>query len=912
MPYTATLDDLLTSLQRGETLLVPNGRAARELRSAYDAHQRAQGLGTWEPASVQAWSQWTNGLYNELIVDGVETRLLLNAAQQHSLWCEIVADDPPPGSLDSTDALAELAASAFQLAAAWNALSRLRTAANGPLGNADTRIFARWAEEFQRRCTAQKILPAALLEGSLSQHIAAKTAGSPAVLKLVGFSSFMPAQQTLLETLERRGTQIVRLNLAAAGEPALHASVLAEETADELRFAAHWLRQTLEIAQQKGQSPRIALLVPGLEAERAALEAELRATLAPELQSVAEDLSSTPWEFSTGVPLGSLGLIADALDILRWTTAALPLTRISALLLSPYLSLQDGREQAAQLDAAIRRKEKLLRPELTLSAFMALLETRNSTLTWPRNLATELTRSGDLARPRSYADWTELLRGLVQSTGWPNSELRELSATEFEATRTWDSVLDLVATLDFSGRRVPLSTALEVIELQVQKTQFAPPSTRAAVQIMTPAEAEGSAFDAVLFLHATDENWPARERTHPLLPWQLQKELAMPGTDPVRSAERARSFTNALLASTNTILFTSAKGDANGHLRVSPLLSELKIEPMQATALVKAASPDEPLTYEIVRDDAPLPPLPTAEVHGGATVLKLQAACGFLAFAQLRLNAKEPETSDLGLDARESGNLIHDVLHLFWREVKDSRTLASLTEEQRRERLGDCIDKTLAAEGRRLASAWDEAYIRMLRERLLRLLMPWLEVELARSPFAVLDTEREEFVTVGPLQLKVRMDRIDNILDEAGERLGEAYIDYKTGAAGSPAQWNGLRPDEPQLPLYTLISPEPEKVMGLAFAKLRVGKEMRYNGLQAQSGIFGGSAKKQVDLVGQIAEWKLTLVQLAEDFAAGRVDVDPKQYPQTCAHCGQRMLCRVNPADLRHTDAEDETEETDG
>ena len=45
-------------------------------------------------------------------------------------------------------------------------------------------------------------------------------------------------------------------------------------------------------------------------------------------------------------------------------------------------------------------------------------------------------------------------------------------------------------------------------------------------------EAEGSSFDAVVFLHVTDANWPAPERVHPLLPWALQRALKMPGSDP--------------------------------------------------------------------------------------------------------------------------------------------------------------------------------------------------------------------------------------------------------------------------------------------------------------------------------------------------------------------------------------------
>jgi probable DNA repair protein len=422
---------------------------------------------------------------------------------------------------------------------------------------------------------------------------------------------------------------------------------------------------------------------------------------------------------------------------------------------------------------------------------------------------------------------------------------------------------------------------------------------------MVPAEAEGSLFDAVLFLRATDENWPAPERPHPLLPWSLQKDLAMPGTDPLRTAARAREFTSALLAGSGRVLFTCAKADANGHLRPSPLLAELALPQMDPSELIAPSSVAQPVASDLVADDAPLPALPQAEINGGATVLKLQAACGFLAFAQLRLNASEPESNALGLDAAESGTLVHRVLHIFWGQVKNQDTLASLSEAQRRELLAGCIDQAIADERRRLSGDWDEAYIQLQRERLLRVLVPWLGLELERSPFAVIATERDEIVTVGPLKLRVRMDRIDNILDADGNRLGELYIDYKTGAAANPAQWTGERPDEPQLPLYTLLS-QPEEVMGVAFAKVRAGDEMKYAGLQANPLTLGPKSKKPQDIVTSIAEWERILTQLAEDFATGRAAVSPKQYPKTCAHCGQRLLCRLDPGSLLALEEADE------
>jgi probable DNA repair protein len=895
MSSAVSIAELLTFLESGEALLLPNSGAARELRAAYDARQRGRGLAAWEPASVLAWAQWTSGLYSELVVGGAETRLVLNAAQEQSLWREIISDDPPTDALGSDESLAELAASAFKLAGAWNATARLHASAT----NEDTRTFAKWADEFVKRCVKQSYLSAGMLEAALTQHVVAGSLEAPRVLRLVGFGNLTPAQVSLLEAMAGRGTTVAHLTLSGEGDDIVHAKVLAESPHAEIELAARWIRQRLE-AVSVDELPRIAVLVPDAGGERAEIEEIFREVLAPELQSIETDLSSTPWEFSSGVPLSSLALIADAMDIVRWASGPLPQQRITALVLSPYLG--SDREAAAQTDARIRSKEKLLRPELGLDAFVTLLEKHNSAMVWPKNLATELARSGDVARTRSYADWMEFFRKLVQATGWPGQESRALSAAEFEMTRAWDGVLDLVSTLDFGGRRVSMATALEALEMQVQATQFVPPSNNAPVQVMTPSEAEGIFVDAVLFLHATDENWPPRERTHPLLSWQLQSSLRMPGTDPARAVERTRAFTEDLLKRTKAVLFFSAKEDESGHLRPSPLLSHLGLSAIEPDALASSLPAEERVACDVFTDDSELPTLPSPVVQGGARVLQLQAACGFRAFAELRLKANGPDTADIGLDAMESGSLVHDVLQRFWKETKTHAELAAMSAEMRDERLRRCTEEAIAKQRSRPVSRWDDAYLSVVRERLLQLLKPWMELELARSPFTVLDTERKESISVGPLTLEVRIDRIDSA------EGGSVLIDYKTGASARPSQWAAPRPEEPQLPLYTLLL-EPDEVKAIAFAKILAGEKLAWLGMQAEAGIL--PMKRTDDLLVHIDEWRVELTRLAEEFAEGHATVSPKQYPQTCVYCAQRILCRVDPATLARL-AEDEQDDADG
>jgi ATP-dependent helicase/nuclease subunit B len=939
MSAPLTLAELLPRLDARELLILPTPRAAARLYDAFDHHQRSSGRAVWEPAMALAWTQFLRGLWSELVLNGAEPRLLLNPAQEHALWREIVAESFT-AALGSADALAELAQSAWQLAAQHNALARLRATGN----THDSRIFADWANTFNRRCEQHGYLSPALLESALQQHLSNHSLAGPTNLTLIGFLEKTPAQQSLLAALDDAGTAISEHTLLSANSDSTHAWTTTPSERDEFTFAARWTRTLLEA----NPSASIAILVPDLADARAGLEDALRETLAPELQSIRSDLAAAPWEFPTGPALAALPLIADALRLAHW--AAHPLDAVTALLLSPYLAqtaLEPDRNAAARFDATNLRRAPMLRDEIKLPWLLSVasrnLANRNlanhdaepsgepqpAILTALRDFQSLLNRT-DLLRPRSYADWTEVLRDNLRSVGWPGA--RELNATEFAATRAWDGLLDNLATLDFAGRRVSYTAVLAELDRQARATPFTAPATHAPVQVMSPADSAGCSFDAVLFLRATDANWPAPERTHPLLSWPLQRSLAMPGADPARTAARARAFTGDLLQRCGQTLFTHAAEDADGHLRPSTLLAALHLqqvdiaefsgwstqppapgrvsgEPQMLTEIQGCGELQQPIALESFPDNSPLPPLPTANVPGGARVLTLQAACGFRAFAELRLRATAPDAPTLGLDAGESGSVLHRALQTFWSRLRTQKALRDLSPDDRTRILAESIDTAIP---RRIRpdGAWDNAYLALQKDRLLAVLTPWLEHELQRGPFEVLAIEAEQEVSVGPLTFEVRLDRIDRILSADEEATAFFLVDYKSGLSGHPRDWETERPNDPQLPLYALLH-EPAELKGLAFAKVRAGKEMRWLGLQSEDGLLPASrANHLVELEYLLQDWRTHLTRLAEEFASGDTRVAPRDFHKDCPRCTQRLLCRVDFATLTDTPSEEEEEET--
>jgi ATP-dependent helicase/nuclease subunit B len=936
-------------------------------------------ISAWDAWTAGLWHRLLlEGHASALLLNRSQEQTLWRAI----LESEVEADegeadraDRHAASLRPADSLAALAADAWLLLHAYRARRRLHASA----GSADTRAFERWASEFERRAALSNYLSAAQLPevlraafsgGNLQPALPGRDGESQGFL-LVGFDSKTPAQTALLEAAQAAGARIAEFHPQSPSEshpqspgapsfPVLSERVgpirprsgqatlfrgtppepnghptppisliRANDGHEELTSCARWLRARL--TERPGS--RLAVIVPAIEAERAEIDRVFRQILSPELEDIAAPAHSGPFEFSLGVPLARTAMVATALDILRWAVGPLPLDRVSALLLSPHFAPARAAARAetspehlarAEFDAFILRRRPFLQPEISVDALLDLASRPKSSPSLPallkhlRALRPLFRYLDSSAIERAHADWAATIHELLEAAGWADPARDD--SVEFQTRRKWESALDELATLDFFGLRVRLPQALAALERIAAQTLFAPQSRHAPIQIMGPLESAGSSFDALWFLRAGDLTWPAATSPNPLLPWHLQRELAMPGADPARDSAHARRITERIAASAPIVLFSYAQETADGHQRASPCLAGLDLTPSSVAGLALSEPAPTFIHVEEVVDDATIPPPPDRVLHGGAGILQTQAACGFRAFAEKRLFSAALDARELGLDPRERGNLVHVVLEGFWAEVETQAALARLTTAERDAALARAIDRALTRHTTGAAPGWGRAYLDTERERLLKLLRPWLDYELhQRPPFAIRSREESlEDVRIGPLRLNIRVDRVDTSLLD-GEPAGEIILDYKTGPA-RPADWLGVRPDAPQLPLYAAVSAQlaatgpptataplaasaqlaaTAQLAAVAFASIRPGKDLGLAGYEARGGVLPKPAKLKADsLAAQVDAWRTVLTALAEDFHSGQARVSPKQYPTTCRTCQQRLLCRLDPAKL--------------
>jgi ATP-dependent helicase/nuclease subunit B len=909
------------ALTSGATLLTPNERSARTLRRAYASTQSTP---TWTPPPILSLETWLHTLWTQLVVTGHETRLLLNPLQQQALWRQIIESDGEVSGLRSPDALAQLALDAFHQLHRYNGRSRLHDFA----ASTDARAFDRWAQAFDRLCLRERYLTPAQLPLALSlapqlDLSSRSEAEGPAVafsqataeshqpeLLLIDFDHIHPALTSFLPPHTRLTTEV----------PTQSAVLYqATDAANELHQAAHWAAAHLA----ENRSADLVLIVPNLADRRHQIDRVFHPIL-------SEQGGQQNYEFSLGLPLAHAEPISTALTLLRWPLEPLPVETISALLLSPSLPTPSS---AIAFDVQVLRQQTLLRPELSLEAFLQLL-TRgpfadamaplaSSLRALLRTAATEnlLPPAPGIEGPRqSHAGWADTFRTLLEAVAWSTSTTQ--SSLAFQLRRAWDSALDSLCTLDFDATLVPATAALQSLTRITRDTIFAPESRSAPLQIMGPLELAGLPADALWFLSADDQTWPPTPPSNPLLPWQLRRELGLPGADPTLADSNAAALTHRLAHAAPEIVFSYPARDENGPRRPSPFLRDLHLTPFEdsqhpihRSLATISSTTTSPAPLETIEDTEPLPTLaPGTLVLGGARVLELQSACSFRAFAEFRLHSTQPDSRSLGLDARDRGIQVHRIMQAFWDHLQTQQALKLLPADERQSLLNHCIEQALqrltkspGAPSQTVPSfevgshnpnpaptqtPWESAYLEVQRKRLRALLNPWLDFETTRSPFTVLQQELAESATIGPLTLKLRADRIDQT------PTGTFLLDYKTGPA-TPSDWLTDRPAAPQLPLYAVhaaVTHPDQPIAGLAFALLRAGDDLDLCGLTDDPTLIHKPGKMPWPaLEDQISDWYRVLTNLAEAFAQNDPILNPRDSLKTCKHCTQRILCRLDP-----------------
>jgi ATP-dependent helicase/nuclease subunit B len=515
-------------------------------------------------------------------------------------------------------------------------------------------------------------------------------------------------------------------------------------------------------------------------------------------------------------------------------------------------------------------------------------------------------------------EWADKVPQLLETIGWPGADSK--TSVQFQEMRRWQQALDTAGSLGFDGRRISWQEFLADLEHTAADILFTPQSSDAPIQIVGPAESAGLSADAVWFLGADEDSWPGVASMHPFLPAKVQREFEMPHSAHDLDWRFSSAITNRLLSSAQEVHFSYATQVEGVETGPSRLIQQLVCAP-QPLAANQYPPVHEPQVAAPFIDSTTVG-FHLNQLSGGAGVLSWQSQCPFKAFASARLDAKDWNAAEFGLSAKQRGQILHAVLHSLWsgkppgiksqNDLIAIKDLVAFVETHVNAGMQSALPHEIFAQV-------PPSYLELEKIRLDRLIHEWIDFEKSRAPFEVQQVEAERTVTIAGLSMKLRLDRVDRLID--GSPL---VIDYKTGNV-NPRSWDLPRPDDLQLPLYKVFGLEPLQPSlfdnyagpargGLVFARVRTGDICLTGRITDAKGLVksdlpGNSSLVRRKLTGfEELQWKEYIQQMAEDFLHGRAEVNPREFPKTCERCGLQAVCRVQEPE-NHGSAEDERDD---
>jgi ATP-dependent helicase/nuclease subunit B len=896
--------EILDYLAKGGLVVSANPRASRVLRRAYADSQLAKSVSAWHSPTVADWSSFLSGFWQEHVFAVENPPILLTPLQESWLWQRILKGQPEARSVMEMEPLAKLAERAYLLLSEYDSHPQRQHpwSIRSEDSLSDPEAFRRWAAAFDRECSKLHAVSRSQLAAIVAKDIRENITAAPEEIRLLGFDRLTPAQDTVLDALKDAGCVVSALDMRVDNTGS-HI-VLAKNCEDEIATCASWLRFFLAGNRDK----RVAVIAPNVQPIRGHMERVFRRVLLPDSMQIAQSPAPLPFEFSLGIPLATVPIVRGALLLLRWLSHPLLAEEVSWLLLSGFIApVAADILGLAEIDSAVRNSG-LMPLEMSLTSFLSeksLVSTSSAAKTL-RDRLFRMQKMG-VGKPRRPAmEWTERSLELLTIAGWPGTGGSD--SVDYQARKKFVQLTESIASIGFEDSLVEEQDFLSFLEKQAHDAIFAPESQDALVQILGPAESAGQTFDAVWFLGADENNWPAIGRPHPLLPIAVQRSVGMPHTNTAADLEFAQNVTARILQISPVAIFSYSQQNVDGALRPSPLLPSGLVTTSEdfRTKLHLESEPEIYDRTEKVSESEDIP-WPESVSAGGYSVLKMQSACPFQAFASKRLGAGEMSEAQWGLSPAHRGQLLHKVLERLWSPSTEDPSCLHSSEDLRHAIQNGELDAIIhlhieavfqtEASTRELDS-WSRAYMKSEKEHLHSVLRTWLEYENARHPFEVEAREKKlTDVKVGPLHLDLRVDRVD-LLPEDGRLL----IDYKTGKV-STTQWKVPRLEEPQLPLYAVYGGL-ENVQGVCFAQIRVGESKFIGHLKDAQSLLMSDLTNQSPLVAnkfddELREaWRADLLAVATEFTEGKATVSPKNYPKTCEYCPFTALCRVRESDV--------------
>ena len=873
-------DDIADRLRAGSGLIVPTRSRAAAVRLAF-AREQLRSLEVWRTPLVTAVNGWMAALVRDAYLsDGHRFRRPLGPHEEWCLWHDaaralLAARDDPRPFIWSTDALADALQRSARLCSEWRiddaGLARYESTEAQWLLSARRAVSAAAREQGASASFEQGEL---LLGGSLlnsdrpSSHQAYLGGFIPPLLR----DLFLVHGVTALQSVAIADVQITHHRLPTPG--------------DEIAAAAHWARTRLE----QNPEARLYVVVPSLEAHRAAVERHFSSQLTPSRWRDPD--SETLFDIEGGRPLSEYSEPRQVLQVLRWL-AAYEEAEGFARLLEGEVFEDLPMSSRARLAASLRRDPFERR---SASSWLSVLFQLRSPMASDAGVVTTIVERLERAQAefeRTGQGWAERFAVIAQRVVFEHRPARD--STTRQIREQWRELIQVFSEIERSRAAANGQQSVALLVSLAQREFVAPSRGELPVTITRSLDHPAVRYDGIYVCGMQADAWPSPARADPFVPYLLQQALGVPEASALGQSQRAQLAMQQWAESTPDLHYSSALRDGETELQPSPLLrayeGQSESPPVSFARARRGTSPLLPISEPA--DATGLPWNAARRIPGGAETLATQALCDFRAYAERRLLGRQEEELEPGISALVRGSLLHRALHVLWRELVDSERLRGLSARQLdaviESSLSEAMsDPSLSAVTEGPGSLAQQQLLARERRRSERVIRRLLELELRRPPFTVQYREHPVSLMLGEARLELRIDRIDRV-SSGSESPGLMILDYKSGRH-RPLSFSLAELDAVQLWLYALCVETEAQESIVALANIHLSSSACRYVASTDDGDLLPGVKAGTAWSEQRDEVRRELAALASRFMRGVALVRPSQ--RACRYCDLQGFCR--------------------
>ena len=870
MPKTLfNIEPVLPYIAANTLIITPNSRLKNKLLQAYNLQQHDNGLNVWPAPRVFSLQQWLNHCYQQLLDQGqvIAPKGLISAAQRKLLWQQILDADQEGIELINPGKLISDADTAVTTLERWQIHVDDITLDN----TQEQRLLKSWLPKFQAQLEQHNLQT--FEQQQVAVNHAYKDGQLPTEDRLfvMGFDKIPPLVDTSFKAIS---SNVTKISPATNQQTTVH-RFPSDGIEQEYLDAALWAKQILTSEADAS----IGVIAPNLGQCRTQLEQAFIRVFEPNYSLAETPRYTLPFNFSTGVPLGTTPVIYDALALLKLNQYEWDLDALINLLHSPFWGPQQHPEFLYQLINTLKKRGRRKLRNTRLRDICNRLANReeftakntNDVPDYPMWLNQSLQQLADSEKRRTKKQlpsrWANAFIEQLELLQWPGH--RRLDSNEYQQVTRWYELLESFSQLDHLG---VVMTAVEAVDQLIQLSSnepFQAQTPDSPIQILGILEGAGLSFSHCWVMGLTQSNWPPAPQPNALLPIDLQRQHGMPHASAERELQYAQSLLKHYEHAAKHVIFSYASNDGENHQQPSALITHYPTVTLNLQDH-HTLTPQPAVLEWLTVDHAPIiSETEKVSLRGGSSIFKNQASNPLAAFVIHRLGAEQLIEPSAAFNPITRGQILHDSLEAIWLQLKDQKTLVAMTDIKRHELVKTEVEKQLNRHQNSEPEVFGRHYIALELERQVGLIQEWLDLEKNRPEFTVLECEASITQDFHGLPLSLRLDRLDQL--STGELI---VIDYKTGTP-EVSHWSGDYLKEPQLPLYALCYSD--DIKALVFAQIN-RKSIQIKGLGSltddHEGITNIAKAERLNLPDDWQQarqhWQSSLQQLAQEFLNGQ------------------------------------------